>query len=397
MRIIFGVPVYNRYDLLERLVESVWTGSLKPNELYVVNNGKSPCRVKRARVFNFPQNLGCAGAWNFVFERATSPDDIVVVSNDDAEILKDGLEQIVKKITSSEEDLIVLGSEQDQYGPAHSWSLYGMRSRTWRRIGGFDERFRMAYLEDTDYEYRAKLLGVKICTVPAMGKHIEGGTFKLMNDQEKARMQHIFNHNREYFERKWGGGPRRETLRSPHMDAKFTKLSLDEMFWRDVQEESDIQEHLWALRTLGSQVERICEFGVRTGRSTRAFLAARPRNLVSYDLEVNPEVKRLENIRGRTKFAYRKGDSRKVTIEPVDLLFIDTLHVYEQLKTELSRHHEKVRRWIVLHDTSTFGERGEIPGSRGLWKAVQEFTKSCDWRVKERYTHNNGLTILERT
>jgi hypothetical protein len=83
-------------------------------------------------------------------------------------------------------------------------------------------------------------------------------------------------------------------------------------------------------------------------------------------------------------------------IEETDLLFIDTLHTYDQLREELRRHGGKARRYIVLHDTSTFGEQGEVPDSRGLWPAVQEFLVQGTFHLKERRTNNNGLTILER-
>jgi hypothetical protein len=34
---------------------------------------------------------------------------------------------------------------------------------------------------------------------------------------------------------------------------------------------------------------------------------------------------------------------------------------------------------------------------RGLWPAVEEFLAlHPEWKLKERYTNNNGLTVLER-
>ena len=84
-------------------------------------------------------------------------------------------------------------------------------------------------------------------------------------------------------------------------------------------------------------------------------------------------------------------------IEPTDLLFIDTFHVYQQLRRELELHADRVRRFIALHDTTTFGETGEHESSRGLWPAIVEFLAgSSQWRVAARYHNNNGLTILER-
>ncbi len=86
----------------------------------------------------------------------------------------------------------------------------------------------------------------------------------------------------------------------------------------------------------------------------------------------------------------------KVGIEETDLLFIDTWHVYEQLKEELRLHGSKARKYIVLHDTTTFGENGEGEGRRGLWPAVEEFLAVGEFQIKERFQNNNGLTILVR-
>ena len=90
-----------------------------------------------------------------------------------------------------------------------------------------------------------------------------------------------------------------------------------------------------------------------------------------------------------------QGDKREKGT--FDLLFIDTLHDYEQLKEELFVHAHKVRKYIVLHATTTFGQAGETPGRRGLWPAVEEFLALGTFHVKERYDNNHGLTILERT
>jgi hypothetical protein len=50
-----------------------------------------------------------------------------------------------------------------------------------------------------------------------------------------------------------------------------------------------------------------------------------------------------------------------------------------------------------MHDTTNFGEKGESEGHVGLWPAVEEFiARNKNWTIKERYTNNNGLTVLER-
>ena len=105
---------------------------------------------------------------------------------------------------------------------------------------------------------------------------------------------------------------------------------------------------------------------------------------------------RLERHAGKTRFAFYRQDVLEADIAETDLLFIDTWHVYGQLKAELERHAGKVRRYIVLHDTETYGHKGEAEGEQGLWLAVEEFLAKGGFGLKAHYKNNNGLTVLER-
>lgn len=161
----------------------------------------------------------------------------------------------------------------------------------------------------------------------------------------------------------------------------------------------DISEHLGRLRELASGLDYITELGTRgADGSTVAFLAAQPKRLWCYDIAPAPNLQRFGNPVGRTELRFTQVDVLTVTLEETDLLFIDTLHTYTQLSAELWLHSEKARRFIVLHDTTTFGHRDEVGGGPGLWPAVEEFVERARgvWRVAERYEHNNGLTILTR-
>lgn len=159
----------------------------------------------------------------------------------------------------------------------------------------------------------------------------------------------------------------------------------------------DIHEHMPTLRRYATGCQHVTEMGVRYVVSTWALLAARPKRMVSYDIVRSAEVDNLERIgRAVCYFEFRMEDTTKVDIEPTDLLFIDTLHTYEQLKIELDRHSLKVAKYILLHDTTIFGETDQFDKAPGLWKAVEEFIALGVWRIKERYENNNGLTVLER-
>lgn len=160
---------------------------------------------------------------------------------------------------------------------------------------------------------------------------------------------------------------------------------------------TDINEHLPILYELALDCKSVTEMGVRSGESTRAFLFADVK-LRSYDLELDNNVIDLFNLAKSHKkdVEYIQGDTRLIEIDETDLLFIDTWHCYEQLKIELIRHASKVKKYIAMHDTFTFGCRGES-AEIGLLPALIEFmTENPNWKFKIHRINNNGLTVIER-
>jgi len=168
---------------------------------------------------------------------------------------------------------------------------------------------------------------------------------------------------------------------------------------------SDINEHLEALHALALECEHVTEFGMRGGVSTVALLAAQPAVLVSWDVNpwavVSQRCADLLAVTGRTSFQPRVGDTLSITIEPTDLLFIDTLHTAKQLKAELERHADPVantvRKYLVFHDTATFGMKGEDGSEPGLRAAIRWFQRNHAfplWELVEDRQNNNGLVIL---
>jgi cephalosporin hydroxylase len=168
------------------------------------------------------------------------------------------------------------------------------------------------------------------------------------------------------------------------------------MFQKARSSPSDINEHCGKLRELASQSKTVIEFGMRHGVSTVALLAGQPKRMISYDLNHDPIAEILKSKQGATDFSFVQGDSLSVHIDPCDLLFIDTRHTADQLSNEFQRHAGKVRRWIVLHDTQIFGERGE-DGGPGLLPAVRRFlNENPEWSVVHHTQANHGLTVLSR-
>ena len=171
---------------------------------------------------------------------------------------------------------------------------------------------------------------------------------------------------------------------------------------------SDINEHLSVLSEYSSKCEHVTEFGARYGCSTFALLNGRPNKFISYDLNSNSNIEQaieLSKIEG-IDFTFKIGNVLKLEIEETDLLFIDTLHRYGQLKEELRLHANKVKKYLIFHDTESFEFKDEpnyygntlpITTNTGLWPAIEEFlNENSNWLLLKRYKNNNGLTILEK-
>ena len=162
------------------------------------------------------------------------------------------------------------------------------------------------------------------------------------------------------------------------------------------QTPSDINEHLPVLRDLSKGLDCV-EFGVRGVVSTWAMLAAPCKSLISVDINPCPiEEAKIAATNANIPFEFICASTLDIQINPCDLLFIDTLHTYAQLKHELLVHGNQATQYLVFHDTITFGMAGE-DGGLGLMPAIEEFiAANPHWKVHAHYTNNNGLLILRR-
>jgi hypothetical protein len=174
------------------------------------------------------------------------------------------------------------------------------------------------------------------------------------------------------------------------------EIRLEDRYDALVSTPSDINQHLPKLRELAIECDHVTEFGTRRGASTVAILAAQPKSFVTYDIQDYGISGDLERIKGNCEFSFMKADTREVSIAPTDMLFIDTLHQGEQLSVELQQA-KMVRKYIVMHDTATFGQAGE-GGGAGLQSAIDAFlAANREWQVNYVSQENNGLTVLVRT
>lgn len=177
--------------------------------------------------------------------------------------------------------------------------------------------------------------------------------------------------------------------------------SIENHYNKIKNKDSDIKKHLPTLKKYSSMVDRVTEMGVRWGNSTCALIMGKPKTMISYDIKFPKQfdLKHWKNMAKEVNvdLTFIETDSLNITIEPTDLLFIDTYHSYTQLKKELTLHGNKAGKYLIFHDTVTFGKVGMDGKKPGLVQAINEFIEhNPHWKIREVFKNNNGLMVLER-
>ena len=226
-----GIPVLNRGDLLLRCVLSVDS----PIEtLFIINNGQDKgvasaiARIEKRdmpnagmftniRVEKF-KNLGCGPSWNHMMR--TSQGAWLITGND-IQFSPGDVGRIKEALSKNPDASIVC---------AMGYAVYCMTELGVRTVGMFDENFYPAYYEDNDHFRRVALSTAKAVGVDNF-KAIHGeapnwGSCTVNSDPTLQRKNSVtFTNLREYFVKKWGGEPGKETFGTPYNK----KVPLD--FW----------------------------------------------------------------------------------------------------------------------------------------------------------------------
>lgn len=157
---------------------------------------------------------------------------------------------------------------------------------------------------------------------------------------------------------------------------------------------TDIHEHLCTLYmlTVEFNLKMVLELGIRTGESTVAFLQAAKEiggNVTSIDRDSCNDAKKLISDLNLTDFwSFAQSDDLKIDWQkPIDHLFIDTSHTYEQTLKELEKFTPFVKPGgiVTLHDIISCPE---------VLSAINEYIKDKTHIKFYKFFHNNGLGIL---
>jgi hypothetical protein len=197
---------------------------------------------------------------------------------------------------------------------------------------------------------------------------------------------------------------------------------MENLYKQKCKQQSDINEHLPVLREYATKCNSVVECGVRDIVSSYAFAMGLKESINNYYVLVDPyKSGQIDDFLklckdNKVNALFIEQSDLTCPIITTDLLFIDTWHIYGQLKRELARWNRSVNKYIIMHDTTVDELHGEtirlrlnaveqskkygIPVdeiNKGIWFAVEEFLDQNDnWVLEKRFVNNNGLTILKR-
>ena len=144
-------------------------------------------------------------------------------------------------------------------------------------------------------------------------------------------------------------------------EAQFAKLEAE--YDRVSREPSDIVGHLpvFVESCIAMEAEHVIELGTRTGVSTIAWLYGLHLSggrLTSVDIDPQPSIGEFDH------WEFIQGDDLDPEVigrlDPADIVFIDTSHLYDQTVAELNTYQWLVKPGgvMMLHDTELMHPEG---------------------------------------
>jgi len=188
------IPVLNRYDLLERCIDSL---DYPIEKLIIIDNGgkiAQDCLVmprnskhEERFILDMPTNLGVATSWNLGIKMTPFASGWILL-NSDAWFMPNKLEEFWQQC---DPDRILLTGQP-------RWACAWIGSQVIKDVGLFCEAFHPAYFEDNDFERRAVRMGYTPTEYANIVVHDNSSTL-LADVSYQAKNAKTFNANLELF------------------------------------------------------------------------------------------------------------------------------------------------------------------------------------------------------
>lgn len=188
---VLGFLTYSRFDLADRLLESI---DYPIEHLVIVDNsGKriwqpvKPDLVKNLWFIQLPNGLGYSGGLNLII-KSTPFAPYWLLVNDDSYFAPGALKKIHEKVDTEAINFLSIMPK---------WSGFALGEGAVLKAGLFDERFHPIYFEDNDLERRLQASGVKANFIHAVLMHDNSSTlnsgFHSQNDITFKRNSELYN------------------------------------------------------------------------------------------------------------------------------------------------------------------------------------------------------------
>lgn len=247
---VLGVPILNRGDLLERLVQSI---DYPVQKLHIINNGTDAGvqdaihriqhtpheHIGTVHVYYPTHNLGVAASWNRFITDNTQAPWWMITAND----------MLFGSGTLAKVAETMYAPENADIGMAYvdGYAMFIATPLAVEKVGMFDENFYPAYYEDGDHYYRSKLSGIRMEGIKAVfvhGEHPNWGSHTIASDARLAEANKItFEMNKEYFISKWGGMNGEEKFTTP-----FNNAELPITHWQKDDQRLQQMQAIWSKR-----------------------------------------------------------------------------------------------------------------------------------------------------
>jgi GT2 family glycosyltransferase len=191
------IPILNRYDLLQRMLNSV---DYPVEHLLIIDNGASqvekditldlPGVVERTTYLPMPSNLGVSASWNLGIKLFPMHNRWTFASND--MWFEPG--ELIKLAQAKPSDLTLIKDFPH-------WHAFTIGEEVVQRVGLMDEALYPAYFEDNDYQRRCDHHKVPITYLDIKTGHDNSST--IMSDTRyRFRNSTTFKNNAQYYDLK---------------------------------------------------------------------------------------------------------------------------------------------------------------------------------------------------
>jgi len=214
---------WNGWGLMHRQMMDLNTMMPDDCELVWIDNGSTESGFeqgakwwvnnfpKELNYFRFEKNQGFQVGNNKGIQLAAG--DIVIILNPDVKILRADFVDVIDKMLQEYPDALIGGRLIDwdagwnqldgKTYPYLEGYVLAARKKTWLTLGGFDERYFPANMEDVDLSMTAAYFNFKLLAMPpGYFHHVGGQSFKANKFSDNDRME-LTQTNKKKFDEKW--------------------------------------------------------------------------------------------------------------------------------------------------------------------------------------------------